>query len=141
MANAIDALLTGPVTDQAALQGLLRAVRDLGMRRVSVTPVSFEKGACKMNSALIAPPATSFAAVQATTMKAIVQDRYGSPDVLILREVVRPEPLDDEVLVRIHAAAVNTADWIALTGRPYAARLAFGLLRPKLRIPGIAMAG
>jgi NADPH:quinone reductase-like Zn-dependent oxidoreductase len=90
-----------------------------------------------MNSTLT----TRFTTAQATTMKAIVQDKYGSPDVLNFRDVDKPEPLDDEVLVRIHAAAVNTADWIALTGRPYAARLAFGLFRPKLRIPGIAMAG
>jgi NADPH:quinone reductase-like Zn-dependent oxidoreductase len=74
-------------------------------------------------------------------MKAIVQDRYGSPDVLELQEVDQPEPRDDEVLVQVHAASVNQADWIALTGKPYAARLAFGLLRPKRRIPGIAMAG
>jgi len=74
-------------------------------------------------------------------MKAIVQDKYGSPHVLKLREIDKPQPLDGEVLVRVHAAAVNTADWIALTGRPYAARLAFGFFRPKLRIPGIAMAG
>src|SRR5438093_9794317 len=94
-----------------------------------------------MNSTVIAPPRNSVTAAQATTMKAIVQDKYGSADVLDLREVDRPEPLDDEVLVRVHAAAVNTADWIALTGRPYAARLGFGLFRPKLRIPGIAMAG
>src|SRR5437868_12332660 len=94
-----------------------------------------------MNSTHITPLATPATAAQATMMKAIVQDKYGSPDVLNLREVARPEPLDDEVLVRVHAAAVNTADWIALTGRPYAARLAFGFLRPKLRIPGIAMAG
>src|SRR5712691_253136 len=94
-----------------------------------------------MNSTLIAPPSTSITGAQATTMRAIVQDKYGSPDVLNLREVDRPEPLDDEVLVRVNAAAVNRADWIALTGRPYAARLAFGLFRPKLQIPGIAMAG
>src|SRR5438132_115611 len=94
-----------------------------------------------MNSTVIAPPRNSVTAAQATTMKAIVQDKYGSPDVLNLRDVDKPEPLDDEVLVRVHAAAVNTADWIALTGRPYAARLAFGLFRPKRRIPGIAMAG
>src|SRR6266567_2027136 len=80
-----------------------------------------------MNSTLIAPPATGFMAAQVTTMKAIVQDKYGSSDVLNLRDVDRPEPPDDEVLVQVHAAAVNTADWIALTGRPYAARLAFGL--------------
>src|SRR5438552_4492874 len=94
-----------------------------------------------MNSTLIALPSTTVMGAQSTTMKAIVQDKYGSPDVLDLREVDRPEPLDDEVLVRVHAAAVNTADWIALTGRPYAARLGFGLFRPKLRIAGIAMAG
>jgi NADPH:quinone reductase-like Zn-dependent oxidoreductase len=57
-------------------------------------------------------------------MSAIVQDKYGSAEVLNPREVDRTEPLDDEVLVRIHATAVNTADWIALTGRPYAARRA-----------------
>src|SRR6266516_3519247 len=94
-----------------------------------------------MNSTLTAPPTTRFAETQATTMKAIVQDKYGLPDVLKLQEVDKPEPLPDEVLVQVRAAAVNTADWIALTGRPYAARLAFGLIRPKFRIPGIAMAG
>src|SRR5438270_5604354 len=94
-----------------------------------------------MNSTLIAPPSITLMGAQATTMKAIVHDKYGSPDVLDLRDVDKPEPLDDEVLVQVHAAAVNTADWIALTGRPYAARLAFGLFRPKFRIPGIAMAG
>jgi NADPH:quinone reductase-like Zn-dependent oxidoreductase len=93
-----------------------------------------------MKSTLTPPPITG-SATQAITMKAMVQDRYGSPDVLKLREVTKPVPLDDEVLVQVRAAAVNTADWIALTGRPYAARLAFGFFRPKLRIPGIAMAG
>jgi NADPH:quinone reductase-like Zn-dependent oxidoreductase len=78
---------------------------------------------------------------QVTTMRAIVHDRYGSPEVLELKDVDTPRPLDDEVLVRVHAASVNQADWIALTGRPYVARLAFGLFRPKLLIPGIAMAG
>src|SRR5438270_12718118 len=94
-----------------------------------------------MNSTVIVPPRKSVTATQSARMRAIVQDKYGSPEVLNLREVDMPELLDDEVLVGIHAAAVNTADWIALTGRPYAARLAFGFFRPKLRIPGIAMAG
>src|SRR5438270_5581607 len=94
-----------------------------------------------MNPTFTATPATRCAATHATTMKAIVQDKYGSPHVLKLREIDKPQPLDGEVLVRVHAAAVNKADWIALTGRPYAARLAFGFFRPKLRIPGIAMAG
>src|SRR5437660_8891614 len=94
-----------------------------------------------MNPTLTAAPATRSAATQATTMMAIVQDRYGSRDVLRLRDIDKPEPLDGEVLVRVHAAAVNTADWIALTGRPYAARLAFGFFRPNRQIPGIAVAG
>src|SRR4030081_3711468 len=94
-----------------------------------------------MNPTLTAAPVTRSAATQATTMKAIVQDKYGSPHVLKLREIDKPQPLDGEVLVRVHAAAVNKADWIALTGRPYAARLAFGFFRPKLRIPGAARAG
>jgi 2-desacetyl-2-hydroxyethyl bacteriochlorophyllide A dehydrogenase len=88
------------------------------------------------------PPTTSNdLQAQATTMQAIIQDTYGSPDVLKLQEVDKPEPLAGEVLLRVHASSVNTADWIALTGRPYAARLAFGLVRPKHRIPGIAVAG
>lgn len=74
-------------------------------------------------------------------MKAFVQDRYGPPDVLALQEVAKPEPRVGEVLLRVHASAINQADWIAVTGRPYAARLAFGLFRPKRRIPGAAVAG
>jgi NADPH:quinone reductase-like Zn-dependent oxidoreductase len=70
-----------------------------------------------------------------------VQHKYGSPDVLKLQEVDKPEPRDGEVLLRVHASSVNQGDWIALTGRPYAARVAFGLFRPKRRIPGMAVAG
>ena len=74
-------------------------------------------------------------------MKAIIQDRYGSPDVLALQAVDTPAPRDGEVLLQVHASSVNQADWIALTGRLYAARLAFGLVRPKRRIPDLAVAG
>ena len=63
-----------------------------------------------MNPTLTAAPATRSAATHATTMKAILQDKYGSPHVLKLREIDKPQPLDGEVLVRVHAAAVNTAD-------------------------------
>jgi NADPH:quinone reductase-like Zn-dependent oxidoreductase len=56
-------------------------------------------------------------------MKAIVQDRYGSVDVLELREVDRPEPAENQVLVRVHAAAVNAHDWHVMRGDPYLARL------------------
>ena len=73
-------------------------------------------------------------------MKAIVQDRFGPPEVLELREIDQPEPGDDEVLVRVHAASVNPADWYAMTGTPYLARPQMGLRRPRTRL-GLDLAG
>ena len=74
-------------------------------------------------------------------MKAIVQDRYGSPDALELREIDKPTPADNEVLVRVLAAAVNASDWHVMRGDPYLARLAIGLSRPKSKIRGRDFAG
>ncbi|WP_225799313.1 NAD(P)-dependent alcohol dehydrogenase [Streptomyces sp. NK15101] len=74
-------------------------------------------------------------------MKAWVQDRYGSADVLEFAEVERPVPGEREVLVHVHAAAVNAADWHLMRGDPYVARLALGLRRPKERIRGRDFAG
>jgi NADPH:quinone reductase-like Zn-dependent oxidoreductase len=74
-------------------------------------------------------------------MKAIVQDRYGSPDVLELREVERPVPEAGEVLVRVRASSVNAADWHIMRGDPYFARLFLGLRGPKSRIRGRDFAG
>lgn len=65
-------------------------------------------------------------------MKAIVYAKYGPPDVLQLKEIEKPTPQDNEVLVRVHAASVNAFDWHALTGKPFFGRLmGFGLLKPK----------
>jgi NADPH:quinone reductase-like Zn-dependent oxidoreductase len=74
-------------------------------------------------------------------MKAIVQDRYGSPDVLQLEEIEKPVVGPDEVRVRVHAAAVNIGDWHLVTGTPYAGRLVAGLLKPKHDVPGVDVAG
>src|SRR5713101_362869 len=77
-----------------------------------------------------------------TLMKAIVNTQYGSPDVLELKEVERPTPKDNEVLVKVHAASVNAAEWHLLRGKPFLMRLmGFGLLKPKHTILGAAMAG
>jgi NADPH:quinone reductase-like Zn-dependent oxidoreductase len=73
-------------------------------------------------------------------MKAIVQNRYGSPDVLKLAEVKKPAPGENEVLVRIHAASVNGSDWEGLRGKPLYARFA-GLLAPRNKILGSDIAG
>src|SRR5436305_5417257 len=74
-------------------------------------------------------------------MKAIVQANYGSPDVLQLRDIDKPVAKDDEVLVRVHAAAVNIGDWHLLRGVPYIMRWAFGLRAPRRRTPGLDIAG
>ena len=70
-------------------------------------------------------------------MKAIVQDRYGSTDVLELREIDRPSAGDDEVLVRVHAASVHADVWHAMKGVPYVLRaMGSGLRAPKHPVPG-----
>jgi NADPH:quinone reductase-like Zn-dependent oxidoreductase len=74
-------------------------------------------------------------------MKAIAQDRYGPPEVLELRDVAKPAPGDSEVLVRVHAAAVNALDWHYMRGDPYLARLSIGLRAPKVSIRGRDFAG
>jgi NADPH:quinone reductase-like Zn-dependent oxidoreductase len=75
-------------------------------------------------------------------MKAIVQDRYGSPETLRLDDIERPSIRDDEVLVRVHAASVHADVWHAMRGLPYVLRvLGSGLRRPKNRVPGTDLAG
>jgi NADPH:quinone reductase-like Zn-dependent oxidoreductase len=74
-------------------------------------------------------------------MKAIVYHQYGSPDVLELTEVEKPTPKYDEVLLKVHAASVNPADWHLLRGKPYIARLQLGLRKPKDRVLGCDVAG
>ena len=84
---------------------------------------------------------SGFVPVTIPSMKAIIQDRYGPPDVLRLEDVERPVPADDEVLIRVRATSVNAADLDALFGRPAFARPLYGVRRPKHRIPGMDVAG
>lgn len=87
-------------------------------------------------------PDIDTAAEQPTeTMRAIVQDRYGSADELELRAVARPEPAADEVLIEVHAAGVDRGVEHLMTGEPYLVRLGFGLRRPKQPTPGLDVAG
>ncbi|MGD9345716.1 MAG: NAD(P)-dependent alcohol dehydrogenase [Candidatus Aminicenantes bacterium] len=74
-------------------------------------------------------------------MKAVVRTKYGPPDVLLLEDVKKPTPQDDEVLVKVHAASVNDWDWGLLRGEPFMNRLFFGLLKPKINILGGDIAG
>jgi len=75
-------------------------------------------------------------------MQAIVQDSYGTADVLELRDIERPEVGDDEVLVRVHAAGVDPGVWHLMTGLPYLIRIAgYGFRAPKTRVRGNDLAG
>lgn len=74
-------------------------------------------------------------------MKAIVQTGYGSPDVLALREIERPDIGDRDVLVEVHAASVNALDWHSTRGMPYLMRLSEGLRAPRHRVRGVDLAG
>src|SRR3954453_13762991 len=74
-------------------------------------------------------------------MKAIVQDTYGSADVIHLREIAKPEIGENDVLVRVRAASVHVGDWILMTGSPFVMRFATGLRKPKNPVPGTDVAG
>jgi NADPH:quinone reductase-like Zn-dependent oxidoreductase len=74
-------------------------------------------------------------------MKAIVYTKYGSPDVLELKEVAKPAPKDDQVLVKVHAVSVNAADLHLLRADPFLIRLSSGFLKPKHTILGSDIAG
>src|SRR5205809_843414 len=74
-------------------------------------------------------------------MKAIVQDRYGSADVLELRDIDDPVIGENDVLVRVHAAAAGPDVWHIMTGKPYMARPVLGFRRPKVPVRGWDVAG
>src|SRR5829696_6234491 len=74
-------------------------------------------------------------------MQAIIQDRYGSAEVLEAHDIEIPVIGDDEVLVRVRAASVHVGDWILMTGTPYVMRLGTGLSKPKNAVPGTDIAG
>jgi NADPH:quinone reductase-like Zn-dependent oxidoreductase len=84
-----------------------------------------------------APPTS-----EEVTMQAIVQDRYGPPDVLELRDVEPPAIGDDDVLVRVHAAGVDRGVWHVMAGQPYLIRImGYGLRAPRSRVRGFDFAG
>ena len=74
-------------------------------------------------------------------MLAMVQDTYGSAEVLQLKDIDKPEIADDEVLVRVRAAGVNPADWAVMSGLPYIARPVYGMRKPRNAVRGTDVAG
>lgn len=74
-------------------------------------------------------------------MKAVVHEKYGLPDVLEVKEVQKPIPNDDQVLIKVQAASLNVGNLILLKGEPFLVRFAFGLRKPKFTIAGSDIAG
>ena len=76
-----------------------------------------------------------------THMRAAVYTNYGLPDVVQIRDVEKPVPKDDEVLIKVRAASVNPFDWRIMKGKPFILRLFFGLPKPRFGRPGVDVAG
>ena len=74
-------------------------------------------------------------------MKAIVYEGFGSPDILRYHDVEKPTPGEDEVLIKVHAASINPLDWKLMKGGPFLVRVLLGLGKPKIRRPGVDVAG
>ncbi|SHG59104.1 NAD(P)-dependent alcohol dehydrogenase [Ornithinibacillus halophilus] len=74
-------------------------------------------------------------------MKAFVTKKYGTPDVLKLQDVDKPICKDNQVLVKVHATSINYSNIVLLRGKPFVSRFAFGLTKPKFKIPGGDIAG
>lgn len=74
-------------------------------------------------------------------MKAAFRDRYCNPEALTVREIEKPSPRENEILVRVHATTVNRTDCAVLTARPFIMRFFTGLFKPKFAIPGTDFAG
>jgi NADPH:quinone reductase-like Zn-dependent oxidoreductase len=132
--NNGDTLLSGPVFDQAALHGLLKKVRDLGIPLVSVNRVEPHRahplGRIELGKG------------REKRMKAILYTHYGPPDVLQIQEVEKPKPKDQQVLVKVQAASVNALDWRPFTMPSLLIRLmSGGLSKPKDPKVGVDVAG
>jgi len=74
-------------------------------------------------------------------MTAVIYDKYGPPQTLRMAEAGKPAPDTGEVLVKVLAVSVNTADWHSMRGKPLFSRATLGLLRPEHQILGVDIAG
>jgi NADPH:quinone reductase-like Zn-dependent oxidoreductase len=96
---------------------------------------------CEKASGGVAAIEPAAVEAEATTMKAIVQEAYGSPDVLEFRDIEKPVIGANDVVVRVRAAGVNPADWAIVGGLPYIARPLYGMGKPKNPVRGTDVAG
>jgi len=114
----------------------LKRVALLGIGLVALAAIALFVGYLRSDNAC-----TSHVSPRGELMKAIVYCDYGAPDVLKLEDTEKPAAGDDQVLVRVHAASVNPADWHSMRGTPVVMRLDAGLRRPKVIRLGVDFAG
>src|SRR5262249_38205967 len=124
----------------APMAGIRRALRRLVLFVLLLVPIGLGTLAVVLShdspcGAAVTPPARSEA------MRAVVYRCYGPPSVLHVEQVAKPVPADDQLLVRVHAAAVNPLDWHYLHGTPYFMRLGAGIGRPDQASMGVDFAG
>src|SRR5437762_14278509 len=74
-------------------------------------------------------------------MKAIIYEGFGSPDILRCQDIEKPTPGDSEILIKVRAASINPLDWKLMKGGPFLVRILLGLGKPKIRRPGVDVAG
>jgi NADPH:quinone reductase-like Zn-dependent oxidoreductase len=137
-----DTVLLCTVSDQAALHGLLKKVRDLGIPLLSVRRV--DPAQSKAVDSTLRPNACRAeggTGMKETQMHAVICTRYGPPEVLQLKAVAKPIPGDHEVLIKVHAGSVTPGDCAFRKADPVLIRFLYGLTQPKYAIPGVEFAG
>jgi len=112
------------------LDGRQKAIRQLTVNCIFMYTVKQTKNSCQLTER------------GDVTMKAVIFEKYGLPDVLEYKEVKKPLPREDEVLIKVHAVSVNDWDWELMQGVPFLNRMMAGLFKPKkIRILGCDIAG
>lgn len=134
--------LVGGVADPAHLHGLVTHLTSVNLEIVSIAPFSSRKAPVMTAVSDFATVREAGTSTETGQMQAVVQDRYGSVEVLDFRTIDRPTPAANEVLIEVVAAAVDRGTCHLMSGTPYLMRLAgFGLFRPKNKGVGLDVAG
>jgi NADPH:quinone reductase-like Zn-dependent oxidoreductase len=134
--------LVGDVADPAHLHGLVAHLTSVNLEIVSIAPFTSRKAPAMTTTSDLTVAPEAGTTTETGQMQAVVQERYGSTDVLELRTIDRPTPTENEVLIEVVAAAVDRGTCHLMSGTPYLMRVAgFGVFKPKNKGVGLDVAG